>query len=491
MKSIRNKLFFQIGGLILLLLSIIAIANTFFLEGYYTREKKQELITYYNTINELPSEDYQDYIKEFANMESGSNVDILIYNAEKGMLYTSRSYLGDNNNIKHLPFPQHEGPPMIPMMPNKEEIVNDQIKFLWSEDGFTGMQNIILTGLLNNGNSIDLRISVSSISSSIQIANKFLIYIGIILLFVAMISAFLLSQSFTKPILAMNLVTKRLKNLQFDQPCEVHSNNELGQLAISINEMSEELKVNIEVLNEKNAQLEQEIIEKNRMDEKRKELLNNVSHELKTPLALMQGYAEGLKLGVVSEKEKTDFYCEVIMDETKKMNKLVQNLLSINQMEFGDDILYKASVEINDFINYIVKKYEPSFIEHKIQASFAKILPLEVNIDRFRAEQVLTNYINNAICYVDDRKIIRIDLEDREDHVRIKVYNTGKGIDEREQDKIWDSFYKIDQARSRDLGGHGLGLSIVKAIQSSDHNKYGVENLEDGVSFWFEVDKNN
>ena len=279
-----------------------------------------------------------------------------------------------------------------------------------------------------------------------------------------------------------------MKKLDFDTRCKVESNDELGQLAHSINEMSVELDNTIHSLNISNTELQQEIKEKIRIDEKRKQLLNNVSHELKTPLALMQGYAEGLKLNVAKNHNRVDFYCDVIVDETKKMNYLVQNLLNINQIEFGDEVLHKSEFEIVDFVDYIMEKYTPRFEENNIDVKLNLIDPTEVYADSFKAEQVLTNYLNNAIQYVDEHKEVRVTLSKVNNNVRIEVYNSCQPISNAELEKLWDSFYKRDKARTRETGGHGLGLSIVKAIQEASENDYGVRYEGNGITFWFELD---
>jgi signal transduction histidine kinase len=303
-----------------------------------------------------------------------------------------------------------------------------------------------------------------------------------------MIFAYLVSNYFTKPIREMNDVTKRMKNMNFDTSCKVLSNDEIGQLSQSINEMSIELSKTIKSLNNKNVQLEKEIKERCRLDEKRRTLLNNVSHELKTPLSIMQGYAEGLKLNVIKNKEKSNFYCDVIIDESVKMNTLVESLLNIDQMEFGDTVINKSSFEINEFIIQIFNIYEKILQDKNIHWQVNTINPIQVFGDNFMIERVFKNYITNAINYVDENLTLKVDVIKLEKHIRIEVFNTCKEIDDSDLEKIWDSFYKLDKARTREKGGHGLGLSIVKAIQESHKNSYGAKNVENGVCFWFEID---
>lgn len=492
MNSIKKKLFIQIGTLIILFIGLLILANTYLLPPYYTNQKKAQLIDHYQQIDALDTSEYEDSLASFISIENASNIDILIYNVDEDIIYSSRAYFLNKEfkkkfSIKPAPNNRKDNPPP-PIHKIKEEYINDKIKFIWEDDIITGGGNLILTGPLTNGNFIDLRLPLISIETSVALANEFLIIVGLILFIIAMIFAYVVSNSFTRPILEMNKATLRMKKLDFDTRCKVESNDELGQLAHSINEMSVELDNTIQSLNISNIELQQEIKEKIKIDEKRKQLLNNVSHELKTPLALMQGYAEGLKLNVAKNHNRVDFYCDVIVDETKKMNHLVQNLLNINQIEFGDEVLHKSEFEVVDFVDYIMEKYTPKFEVNNIDVTLNTIEPTEVYADSFKAEQVLTNHLNNAIQYVDENKKVRVTLIKANNNVRIEVYNSCHSISEAELEKLWDSFYKRDKARTRESGGHGLGLSIVKAIQEASGNGYGVRCEANGITFWFELD---
>ncbi|WP_432666766.1 histidine kinase dimerization/phospho-acceptor domain-containing protein [Wukongibacter baidiensis] len=491
MNSIKKKLFIQIGTLIVLFIGLLILANTYLLPPYYTNKKKAQLIDYYQQIDVLDTSEYEDSLASFVSIENASNVDILIYISREDIIYSSKSYLLDKNFKKKfggMPDPNKKKGSPPPVEIRNEEYINDKIKFIWAKDIITGGENLILTGSLTNGHYIDLRLPLISVDTSVALANEFLIIVGLILFIIAMIFAYVVSNSFTRPILEMNKATLRMKKLDFDTRCKVESSDELGQLAHSINEMSVELDNTIHSLNISNTELQQEIKEKIRIDEKRKQLLNNVSHELKTPLALMQGYAEGLKLNVAKNHDRVDFYCDVIVDESKKMNHLVQNLLNINQIEFGDEILYKSEFEVVDFVEYIMEKYAPRFKENHIDVKLNLISPTEVYADSFKVEQVLTNYLNNAIQYVDERKAVCVTLLKENSTVRIEVYNSSQPINDAELEKLWDSFYKRDKARTRESGGHGLGLSIVKAIQEASGNDYGVRYEGSGITFWFELD---
>ena len=220
----------------------------------------------------------------------------------------------------------------------------------------------------------------------------------------------------------------------------------------------------------------------------RKEFLSNVSHELKTPIALIQGYAEGLQENVIDDEENRNFYCEVIMDEADKMNRMVKKLLTLNQIEFGNNQLNFERFNIILILESVINSTDILFKQKNVRLEFNKKEPVYVWADEYMIEEVITNYISNALNHVSGENIIKVDVIKKENTVRISIFNTGNNIPEDEINKIWGKFYKVDKARTREYGGSGIGLSIVKAIMDSMNQKCGVNNHEDGVEFWFEVD---
>ena len=257
--------------------------------------------------------------------------------------------------------------------------------------------------------------------------------------------------------------------------------------------MSDKLEKTIKQLRNTNIELEKDIEEKSKIDEMRKSFISDVSHELKTPIALIQGYSEGLLENVNSDKESRRFYAEVILDETNKMDKLVKQLLELMKLEYGKREFNDTKFNIVELEKEVIRKSKVILEEEKIEIKFNQTEEINVYADDFYIEQVITNYITNAIKHVKEvngQKIIKIEniVNIDKNKVRIKIFNTGDKIKEENIARIWNRFYKVDESRNRENGGTGIGLSFVKAIMSNYENNYGVVNKENGVEFYFELD---
>ena len=283
-------------------------------------------------------------------------------------------------------------------------------------------------------------------------------------------------------------LSQKMADLDFDAKYTSGGSNEIGVLGENFNRMSERLEKTISNLKEANYKLQKDIEQKEKRENMRSEFLGNVSHELKTPIALIQGYAEGLKEGVNDDPESREFYCEVIMDEAGKMNRMVKNLLALNQLEFGEDDVQFERFDITSLISGVLQSLDILIEQKEAQVIFRHKNPVYVWADEFKVEQVVRNYVNNALNHIDGEKVIEIKITQENDMAKITVFNTGAPIPEEDLPHIWEKFYKVDKARTREYGGNGIGLSIVKAIMDSFGKGYGAINHTNGVEFWFELD---
>ena len=293
----------------------------------------------------------------------------------------------------------------------------------------------------------------------------------------------------TRPISELTDLSKKMSDLDFEAKYESKVGNEIDVLGDNFNRMSSQLETTISELKSANNELQRDIEDKIKIDKMRKEFLDNVSHELKTPIALIQGYAEGLKENISDDPESREFYCDVIMDEASKMNKLVKNLLTLNQLESGKDAVVMERFDIVSLIRGVLQTMNIMIGQKEANVIFEAEKPVYVWADEFKIEEVVTNYVSNALNHLDGEKEIEIKLQDEDNRVKISVFNTGTPIPEADVPNLWNKFYKVDKARTREYGGSGIGLSIVKAIMESMNQEYGVQNFDNGVEFWFTLDR--
>ncbi len=349
------------------------------------------------------------------------------------------------------------------------------------------MDYLDMWGFLNNGNLFFIRTAMESIQDSVDIANRFLGYAGLAATILCGIIIWVVSKKVTDPILELANISERMAHLDFNVRYQGTSFNEIAVLGNHMNEMADTLEHTISELKTANNELQKDIQRKNEIDEMRKEFLANVSHELKTPIALIQGYAEGLKEGISDDPESMDFYCDVIMDESAKMNNMVKKLLTLNQLEFGNEVVNMERFDITALISNYIQSAEILVKQKEAVVRFTQHQPIYVWGDEFKAEEVVMNYFSNALNHLGGERIVDIRLSRQGKNVRVSVFNTGEPIPEEALPHLWEKFYKVDKARTREYGGSGVGLSIVKAIQESINQKYGVINYENGVEFWFEL----
>ena len=329
---------------------------------------------------------------------------------------------------------------------------------------------------------------LASIRESVELANRFLAYVGIAALLVGSLFIYFATKKITSPILQLANLSEKMSNLDFDAKYTGQAEDEIGVLGNSMNRLSDTLKETIGQLRTANTELQQDIEEKIKVDEMRKDFIANVSHELKTPIALIQGYAEGLTEGLAEDPESRDYYCEVIMDEANKMNKMVRQLLTLSALEAGNDAPVMDRFDLTDLIRGVINSVGILIQQKEADVHLEDCGPVYVCADEFKIEEVVTNYLNNALNHLAGEKKIVITVEDNGEEALVTVFNTGNNIPEEDIPNLWTKFFKVDKSHTREYGGSGIGLSIVKAIMDSHRKACGVRNVEGGVEFWFTLD---
>ena len=461
--------------------------NNTFLERYYINNKKHAMLEAYRVINAssnngtLASDKFDI---QFQNICAKNNINIVILDAEAKTLKTSaNNYELLSKQLLSYLFNQDTTDGRRTILDHKK------YQMIALKDDRTQQDFIDLWGVLDNGNLFLLRTPVESIRESVSLANRFLAYIGIGAAILAALIIMIVSRKISEPIKELTQISERMNHLDFDAKYKGKSRTEIALLGQNINQLSETLETTISELKSANNELLRDIEKKNEMEKMRTEFLSNVSHELKTPIALIQGYAEGLKEGVNDDEESRNYYCEVIVDEASKMNQMVQKLLTLNQLEFGNKTVSLERFDVVDLIRNYLQSSLLLCEQKGVQLKMEDYPPIHVWADEFGVEEVFNNYFTNAMNHVDGEKIIEVQVQPTENKVRVSVFNTGAPIPEDSIAHIWEKFYKVDKARTRAYGGSGVGLSIVKAIMDSMNQSYGVLNYDNGVEFWFELDK--
>lgn len=462
------------------------LANYFFLEEYYVENKKETVVNAYRVLNdgmETGQLEQENFCTRLELICSTDNISIFLMDTSGDpILCTRGDYQALQRKLYDYIF-DLETKELSKVMENGEHYVLRVTK-----DVQTKADYLEIIGTLDTGEPFIMQTALESIRESASISSRFFAYIGLLGTLISSLIIWWLSRRITEPILELTDISKRMTELDFNAKFTAEQDNEIGLLGQHMNQLSETLENTISELKTANNELLKDIEQKVQIDEMRKEFLSNVSHELKTPIALIQGYAEGLKECINDDPESRDFYCEVIMDEAGKMNSMVKNLLSLNQLEFGNDVVAMERFDLRALVANVLNSAVILMDQKGIRLIFKEEDPVYVWADEFKIEEVVTNYISNAINHCDYDKIIEVKIVRSEEKVRVSVFNTGNPIPEGELDKIWIKFYKVDKARTREYGGSGIGLSIVKAVMDSMHQNCGVQNYHNGVEFWFEVD---
>lgn len=480
----RQMLCLFIGLLICMLVGLLAV-NIWFLEPYYIKNKEEQFVAMYTAIKEAMQEGKlqdEDTFDELYQQAEKSNMFFLIVNPIEKKGYSN-------------------APDTMELRQQLDEFLLNQSsendKILQSTDDYEISQtnrregqtdDLRMRGDLDDGYYFVIRSPLASIQESVSVSNQFLMYVGITVILVGSILVWFFSKWLTDPILELAALSVKMADLDFDAKYKSGGENEIGILGENFNSMSEKLEKAISDLKNANYHLQKDIEKKEKAEKMRSEFLGNVSHELKTPIALIQGYAEGLKEGINDDAESREFYCDVIMDEAAKMNRMVQNLLTLNQLEFGDEDVQFTRFNLTELIKGVIASMEILAQQKEARVIFRQKEPVFVWADELKVEQVVRNYVSNAFNHVSGDRVIEIKIWTGEEKAKVTVFNTGTPIPEEDVSHIWEKFYKVDKAHTREYGGNGIGLSIVKAIMESFHQEYGVKNYDNGVEFWFELD---
>lgn len=470
----------RIAAIFAVFVIILAVSNFGFLVRFFSLREKRELKKQLLVTSVLDTGDTAAVASTLSEISEKYNFDVEIYDGNGVILFTTHgSQMMDYFAFGNQSFSMlHEKLKVI-----KSETMSDGTVFETAVKRSDGREYLLCRGQTKDGLYAEVRIQKEFISSSAAIANQFIIIVSSVCLVLSLIWVLVFARKFSKPIYDMSEITRDMAQLKFDRKVEVKSRDEIGRLAVSINDMSESLSAALGELKESNARLRDEIELERQLDVMRKGFVANVSHELKTPISIISGYAEGLKLNINSQSKEE--YCNIIIDESARMNRLVLSILELSRYESGQMPLNIESFDVgilaNDMLSRLFKQSDVKTENLIPENTF-------ISADPVQTEQVLKAYLENAASHTPSGGTVTVTSEIRDGTVRVSVINTGSHVDEDIMPQIWQSFYRGDKSHKRENSRFGLGLSIVSAIMKLHSHDCGVYNTENGVCFWFEAD---
>lgn len=490
-KSITLKLFVITALVFVVFITSTLVIQSLFFGRFYISKKKNDLqnglekfrISYNKTSDE---QKVAELIKDF---EDANNAKVLILNSNGKSKFITRSGSEKTEALKLRVINDIIKKWTInSSMITDIKVSNKPITILTDKRGNETRYMISVIPENNKDEIIFALSSLQPVNEASSVIKEFYFYFYIVAIFLIVVLSLIYSNMVTKPLLELNDSASKMADLDFSKKCNIKREDEVGNLANTLNFLSENLNRSLNSLKEANSKLEEDIEKERRLEKMRKEFVAAVSHELKTPISLIGGYAEGLKDDIFEAEEK-DYYIDVIIDESKKMANLVTDMLDLSQLESGNFRLVKEEFFIDELLKVTIKKFYALLNNKNIKLHLNIIENVKVYADWTRIEQVITNFITNAIRHTSEGGGIIVSSEYRNDKVLISIENTGDNISEDDMDKIWDNFYKIDKARTRKVGGTGIGLAIVKNILMLHNSEYGVKNTDRGVKFYFTLNK--
>lgn len=321
------------------------------------------------------------------------------------------------------------------------------------------------------------------IQDSSNLLTKYIIISGILTVSIGSMIILLLSKKLTQPIVDIEAQAKRLAALDFEQDNQVSQKDEIGSLGKAVNQISSELKGTIEALQIANSQLKDEIEQERKLERMRRRFVSSVSHELKTPISMIIGYADGLKFGVAKSTEQIHSYCNVIIEESEKMDQLIKDLLDMSAYQEGQLKISKEIFNFSEMVCRIGNLYSEQFSIKGLSFKMEVASNICINGDPLRIEQVLRNLLENALKYTIPEGTVSFVLSKNDEGAKVSLYNTCDPIPEEELSAIWMCFYRGEEGRNSSVEGFGVGLALVKEIVEKHHGTVTAINENSGVNF--------
>ncbi len=489
LSRIRIKLFAMITAVLVVFMALIAVFSTPLLFRVFSFHTYRTMNSAAEKVNACDPGSATYYF-DLYSIASDYNIDIELINPDGSVSYSS----GSGSTVYGSDHFSTDGSnslfsTLAPVNDRSYAAKSDNFKIM--KQFIANTEYFVFNSPIDSGETLYVYSEVADVDNIVEVSGNAYSLISILMIIIMSLFFYLLVAKFTKPLVEMNDITKDMAALNFERKCNNYGKDEIGELGSSINTLSTTLDATLMDLKDKNARLEKDIEKRHQLDNARKSFINNVSHELKTPIAIISGYAEGLCEGISDDPEVIKEYCQIINDESQKMNSLVVELLELSKLESQvqnfEPAYFDLGAKIFSLLNHLSLQFERNGITviNNIPSS------LKCYAQEDKIEIVLKNYITNAVSHCTKEKQIVIGSRDLGDTVEITVFNTGDNISEHDLPELWDSFYRADKSHGRSENRFGLGLSIVKSIMESHKCNYGVANTENGVVFRFEVSKDS
>lgn len=490
LSRIRAKLFAIIMCVLVLFLFMINIFSTPILFRVFAFRTYNQLVDTGHRIS-LCSPNSLTYYFDLQSISSSSNVSFEILDSSGLLTYTSVSGTSASSSEHFASSTSYKSRYSQMTASDDYKDFDSYYNFEVKKQIGTSTDYFIYRHELDTGETAYIYSKVADVATTADVSGDIFAFISIVFIVIISLIIYIVVSRFTKPLVEMNRITKRMAALDFGQKCGDYGKDEIGELGNSINTLSTTLDATLVDLKDKNEQLEKDIERRHALDNARKSFISNVSHELKTPIAIISGYAEGLCEGISNDPEVIKEYCQIIQDETKKMNSLVVELLELSKLESQAQSFEPEQFDIGNKISSLLYHLSLQFEQNGIRVINHIPSPLFCYAQEDKIEIVLKNYLTNAVSHCSKEKQIVISCKEFRKTFEFSVFNTGEHIAKNDFPELWDSFYRADKAHGRTENRFGLGLSIVKSIMTNHRCNYGVANVENGVVFTFEVAKDS
>lgn len=456
--NLRYKIFLYLTVFSLSILLCIWLFQVIFLDGYYKWYKTKELINTIETITTTYNEDNYEEILDNISYDRGVCIELIKNNK---LVYISNLYnkgcmANINGNYDY----------------KSDFIKNDNTsaRYTLKNPRFNN-QTLVLGLKINTNTHLFVSASLEPIDATVRILRSQLFYITILVIILSLVVSYFISRKISKPIIKMKNKAHEMATGNYNVTFEKSDIEEINELSKTLNYACSELV---------------------KTEDLRRELMANVSHDLKTPLTMIKAYAELIRDVTHNDEEKMNKNLNTIIEETDRLNILVNDILELSKMKSNSTPLEIEEFDLNELIKKIISRYDIYIEKENYKIEYKEQKDLIIKADKKRMEQVIYNLINNAINYTGDDKKVFIRIKQDKHKIRVEIKDTGKGIEKKDLEYIWDKYYKVDKTHSRVQIGSGIGLSIVKNILISHKFEYGVESkINKGTTFYFIIPKND